>query len=479
MQTHNTAYLQYTPEENRKKIFIGKSTINIILFISLISSMGYWYVLGIQSSTATGIFQILAFSLIGLGLATELLKKITLSLFRKKSLWFGATFVSVLTVMGTLSVIDNKKETGLIQNSDQYKTAQARQNNALDSASSWAWASGYNLEALNNEIITLTAKRERREISYQAYLAQKRSIKEKITAKQNYQSSLNMQTLAGGIMANSENFSTSSNPLLSNIALATGATATILKTLFYLSVTLLLEFGAWFLGGEVEKLERALNWSKKQFLDHEIKKVYGDQASFILGNNSPPALENHTLENNYLIFANGKQKTEKMGVSAEAIINSILEHLKTQNLIEKYAGVELKAINASDKKDRYSYTINRPTLTKKNTAIPNFLKTSKSPLSSPKKGNPPAILSPKQGKEKNLPLNKTKGGSRGKRGKETADTGIEGENSQRYQAIKKAILAGEIEGKYQEVKDFIYGGVGMGSGIATKYRKALKKEKII
>ena len=84
-----------------------------------------------------------------------------------------------------------------------------------------------------------------------------------------------MQTVAGSIMANGSSLSTSSNPMLYNIATATGVTAAVLKTIFYLAVTLLLEFAAWFLGGEVEKINNQLTMSKAQILDAQNMDMFG------------------------------------------------------------------------------------------------------------------------------------------------------------------------------------------------------------
>ena len=275
MQTYTNNYLFHTPAELKKRAFIGQSAINIILLVSLISTMGYWYVLGLEASTATGIWAIIAFSIIGLGLVTEFVKKITLSLFRHKAIWLGATFISVLTIAGTLSIIDSNKETGLIRSSDEYQLAKSRQENALNNATQYAWASGYSLNQLQNELVALTAKRERREIRYQAYLAEKRAINQKIEAKRNYDSELAMQSMAGSIMANGSNLQTSSNPLLYGVATATGAGVSFLKMAFYLAVTLLLEFSAWFLGGEVEKIKNQLTMNRAQLLDIQNMNMFG------------------------------------------------------------------------------------------------------------------------------------------------------------------------------------------------------------
>ena len=363
MHTYDNAYSYMTPKELHTRALLGKSAINIILFISLISTMGYWYVLGLQASTATGFWAVLAFSIIGIGLVTELVKKITLSLFRHKAIWLGATVVSVITIMGTLSIIDNNKELGLIRSSDEYQLAQHRQEDSLNSASSYAWAQGFDLNKLNNDLTAVTAKRERREIGYQAYLAEKRAINEKITAKRNYDSAMNMQTVAGGIMANGANKTTSSNPLLYNVAMATGVGAVVLKTVFYLAVTLLLEFSAWFLGGEVQKISNQLNMTREQLLDLEVKGVFGFSPINMKQTINRPALGSDIdIKNTYTVFLNGHEKATKKAVSAGQIIEQVLAFLEAKNLLADNAGVEIKAVNQNDSKDVQTHVIKSPTL---------------------------------------------------------------------------------------------------------------------
>jgi hypothetical protein len=282
MQAYNNAYSLLTPKELHQRAFIGTFAINTILLVSLISTMGYWYVLGLEASTATGIWAVITFSIIGLGLITEFVKKITLSLFRHKAIWLSATVISVLTIAGTLSIIDSNKETGLIRSSSGYQLAQSRQENALNNATQYAWASAFNLNQLQNDLVALTAKRERRAIRYQAYLTEKRAISEKIAAKRNYDSELAMQTMAGKIIANGSSLQTSSNPLLYGVASATGAGVSFLKLAFYLAVTLLLEFSAWFLGGEVEKIKNQLRFDSKQLLELQNIETFGMAFSEVL-----------------------------------------------------------------------------------------------------------------------------------------------------------------------------------------------------
>jgi len=521
MQLNNSAYSLLTPEELKNRVFIGKSVINLILAVSLISSMGFWYVLGLDASTSTGFLALISFSIIGLGLASEVVKKVTLSLFRNRTIWLSATFVSILTVAGMLSILDNNKELNLLHSSDGYKEAQTQQKTAFDDAKKWAWASDYSLDLLNDKLIEVTAKRERREISYQSYLAEKRVIQDKIRGVKQYQSALNTQALASRLMVNnSSSVTTSTNPLLSNIANQTGAVYSLLKMVFYLFVTVFLEYAAWFLGGEIEKIENYLRSSKKERLEQMNKAIFGATYEEITQPKKEETALLSNLENVYFLLVNGKKKGgEKMAISAQKFIDSLVIHLEKNHLIEKYAGVEFKAVNKADNTDFAIYKVNRPTLKnepQKNepkqvqnqekvepkevqgSQVQEVQNTTKLDTAGEGAGSQVQIYRFKRfnttglqaqevqssGSEKVL---KSSTGSKVsgtesaglKRASLTPDTGTTGETSNRYNAIKRAIKKGEIKPTLRAIKSFKMDGVGVGDKTAQKFRKALIRDGII
>ena len=70
--------------------------------------------------------------------------------------------------------------------------------------------------------------------------------------------------------------------------------------------------------------------------------------------------------------------------------------------------------------------------------------------------------------------------SRGsKRKKVTPDTGIQGATANRYRALKKAVIKGEVRPTKRGIKGFKFGGRGMGDSTAKKYREALINEGVI
>lgn len=277
MQNNHSNFLHSTPSQLRAKFYTGIFIVNLILVVSFAGSIMYWYALSIMgvSDTVTGVWKLVLWTLVAVGAVTELVKKVSLSTFRHKGIWLSATFVSVLTVMGTFSILDANRESTLVKQSDQYKNAQTRQKGALDTASKYGWASGFDLASLESQLQQVVTDRAKRRIKYASYLSQKKALEKKIEAKRAYDSAMSMNSFAGEAMAKGGAGATSSNPLLSNIATLTGVGAEFLKSVFYLLVTLLLEFAAFFFGGKVEEIRNRLTMTRAQLLDLQNMEVFG------------------------------------------------------------------------------------------------------------------------------------------------------------------------------------------------------------
>ena len=277
MQNNHNNYLHNSPAQLRGKLYMGIFIVNLILVVSFAGSIMYWYALSIMgvSDTVAGVWKLVLWTLVAVGAVTEIVKKVSLSTFRHKGIWLSATLVSVLTVMGTFSILDANRESTLVKQSDQYKNAQVRQKGALDTASQYGWAAGFDLASLEAQLQQVVDDRAKRRIKYASYLSQKKALEKKIEAKRAYDSAMSMNSFAGEAMAKGGTGASSSNPLLSNIAALTGVGAEFLKSVFYLLVTLLLEFAAFFFGGKVEELKNRLNMTRAQLLDLQNIEVFG------------------------------------------------------------------------------------------------------------------------------------------------------------------------------------------------------------
>ena len=208
-----------------------------------------------------------------------------------------------------------------------------------------------------------------------------------------------------------------------------------------------------------------------------------------------------------------------MAISAQKFIDSLVIHLEKNHLIEKYAGVEFKAVNKADNTDFAIYKVNRPTLKnepQKNepkqvqnqekvepkevqgSQVQEVQNTTKLDTAGEGAGSQVQIYRFKRfnttglqaqevqssGSEKVL---KSSTGSKVsgtesaglKRASLTPDTGTTGETSNRYNAIKRAIKKGEIKPTLRAIKSFKMDGVGVGDKTAQKFRKALIRDGII
>ena len=144
----------YNIKNARKKILVGELVIYLILAVSLGVSIAYWYdFAGFRNSNIekTGFAFILSFLVVAVGFTTEVVKKVTISMFRHFYIWFFATFVSILTIMGSYSVLDQDKQNRLVTQSDGYKLALGQKKQALTQQAKYAYASSFSIEDLENQ----------------------------------------------------------------------------------------------------------------------------------------------------------------------------------------------------------------------------------------------------------------------------------------------------------------------------------------
>jgi hypothetical protein len=198
-------------KDARQKIMVGNLSVYLILAVSLGASIAYWYILsGAGSSQNTSLFwQTIIWLVVAVGMVAELIKKLTISLFRNKTIWFVSTLVSVLTVMGTYSILDNDKQNQLIKKSDSYQMAKGQKENALKKQSQYAYAKNFSMEAL---------EKKKRVAGNKSHWGTFNQAKKDIEAKRQYDSAVNTLGLSSNNMESSGAVNDSSNPLLSNIA---------------------------------------------------------------------------------------------------------------------------------------------------------------------------------------------------------------------------------------------------------------------
>ena len=284
--------------EMKKRILIGNATVYLILTVSFAATIAYWVILaglGESKDLEAGWYALLVL-IVGVGGVAEIVKKVTLSTYRHGVIWFVATAVSVLTVMGTYAILNSQRQDQITRSSDAYQDGRALKQEGISEASKYAHASGYNLDTLAKEMDDVVCARAAecgggRSISYANYLSKKTVIQQKIDDAKAYQSAMGKVNL-GGTSMNEGAIASSSNPLLDDIAAVTGISATLIKNLFYLAVTILLEFAAFHIGGRVEELKEELTYSEMELLERKNKANFGiTMAEIMSGAEQPKALE--------------------------------------------------------------------------------------------------------------------------------------------------------------------------------------------
>lgn len=469
-----SSFDHFDPQEANKKIILGTLTIYLILLVSLGATLAYWFVLSGagDSPNASFFWQSILWLLVLTGFVAELIKKITLSTFRNGGIWLTATIISIFTVMGTYSILDATRQDTLNKTSDQYQDSRQQKTQALQASQKYAWAKAFDLSVLEKEKADLVIKREQRKITYADYLNQKKSLEEKINAKRAYDASVNSAELANRSMQHA-NGGLNSNPLLSHIATVLNTQEALIKIVFYLLVSLLLEITAYWLGGQVEQERQRKKMTEAELLDMKNKAVFGlsvkelQEALFHRVNQA--LIDRQEAEQEIKRLRQERtHKTEKTPLPAPDIAK------ETQQLRQD-TEVQLKQAQVQPS-EPFTGSANSLLSLAKNEPLDEPKQVQNDPMSEPKqvqlslKNEPKKVHKAKQNKPKQVQQ---------KRQTTTPDTGITGANSQRYQALKKAIQAGQVQPTKRGIKGFKYGGRGMGDATASKYRMALVKEGVI
>jgi hypothetical protein len=259
----------YNIKNARKKILVGDLVVYLILTVSLGVSIAYWYDLagfrGDTAETKTMFWLILSFLVVAVGFTTEVVKKVTISMFRNVHIWLFATLVSILTIMGSYSILDQSKQNKLVTQSDGYKLALNQKKTALAQQSKYAYASNFNIEDLEQQ--KRTAGKKSRWGTFNR-------LKKDIEAKRSYDSAVaTLELSSQDISIGGAN--TSTNPFLDTLAKPMGISGELLKTIFFLLITLLLESSAFWIGGKVEELRNTLELTEAEILDLKLKSMYG------------------------------------------------------------------------------------------------------------------------------------------------------------------------------------------------------------
>ena len=486
----------YNIKNARKKILVGDLVVYLILAVSLGVSIAYWYDLaGFRNSTAekTTFWLILSYLVVAVGFTTEVVKKATISMFRNFHIWLFATLVSVLTIMGSYSILDQSKQNKLVKQSDGYQLALSQKKTALEAQAKYAYASGFNIADL---------EKQKRTAGKKARWGTFNRLKKDISAKRAYDSAVTVLGLSSQSL-NVGGASTSTNPFLDSLAKPLGISGQLLKTIFFLLITLLLESAAFWIGGKVEELRNMLELTEAEILDLKLKSMYGVTMSELnaglFANVLQAQIDQVEAEKQIEII----RKTSRKKLPVGEAITKIKQIQKQSHDTTDQAKQKNEALKKSEGKPEQPP---RPSLDFAPTTAPTITAIFKpAPINIvpkqvqkkrpcfgfgflpsgtrstvPKQVQGTGESVPKQVHPENVPNRTTTGGGTGaKRKKETPDTGTLGANAHRYRAVIKSVKNGGTKPTHRGIKGFKYGGRGMGDDTARIYKKALERDGVI
>ena len=280
--------LYTSPAEMKKKIMVGNFTVWSILLVSLMVSVFYWYQISgltLKNENINVFEEMMLWSAVAIGFLSELVKKVTLSTFRNKTIWIFATIVSILTVMGSFAILDQSRNTALKKGSDTYVTAKGDKADAKKEMAKYAHVANKPLQSLLDDELANNKKggsnpaRRKSGMTYQQYVTNRDRIKRDIQDQKDYESALAMYALAKkdlkGTAGSGGTGDEISNPLFGQIKTVTGFTISAITLVFFLAVTLLLEISAYYIGGEIQEFKNFLNLTEAELLDIQNMSMFG------------------------------------------------------------------------------------------------------------------------------------------------------------------------------------------------------------
>ena len=272
------------PEQMKNTIGIGRVTVGAILIVSLFISIYYWYqIAGVESLRHDlSLFEkMMLYSAVATGVLSELVKKVTLSTFRNMKIWLLATIVSVLTMMGSYAILDQNRSETLKKSSDSYQDSRATRNQAKGELAKYAYLSGTTMEQLQAEqqanIDRAGSNRARKKsgASYQEFKAKQADIAKRMTDLRSYLSAKSMVDNETESMTTGGGGGALSNPLFGKMSEVMGFTISAITLSFFLSVTILLEVSAYWIGGEVEQYKNHLHLTEAELQDLRNVELFG------------------------------------------------------------------------------------------------------------------------------------------------------------------------------------------------------------
>ncbi len=277
------------PQRIQARIKAGNALVWFFALISTAVTLYYWYSLsGLEyKKDASPVEFVILWLSVALGLALELAKLYFIFVGGYKKLWISAVIVSVITVMGSYSILNQDRQNNLTQASDTYQDARSARETARSKASEYAYIANSSMSELKAELETNNKKggsngaRRKSGMSYQSYVQNRTDINKRIQDRRFYDSANSTLQTENKAMQ-TQGIGGSSNPLFNSVSkVFADSSESIAKIeggmliLFFFATTVLAEMFAYFIGEKVRTEKDATFLTSAQMQDMKNKELFG------------------------------------------------------------------------------------------------------------------------------------------------------------------------------------------------------------
>ncbi len=277
------------PHRVQNRIKAGNALVWFFALISTAVTLYYWYSLsGLEyKKDASPVEFIILWLSVALGLALELAKLYFIFVGGYKKLWISAVIVSVITVMGSYSILNQDRQNNLTQASDTYQDARSARETARKEASKYAYVASTSMADLKAELEANNTKggsngaRRASGMSYQSFVQNRTAINKRMADRRSYDSA-NATLISENKNMQTQGIGGSSNPLFNSVGKVFSDSAqTVSKIegailiLFFFATTVLAEIFAYFIGEKVRAEQDATFLTSAQMQDMKNKELFG------------------------------------------------------------------------------------------------------------------------------------------------------------------------------------------------------------
>ncbi len=268
------------------------------LAVSLIVSIFYWYVLsGVAEDDNVSLFHRgMLYCSILIGIVAEYFKALSI-VNSRKVLWIIFTVISVVTCVGSYSIMNQNRQIKLTKSSDEYAKTSENQDKAEAVRLKTAYAKDYTAQnAIADRKENKRAYKHDKNYPYATYKAVEAEIKQKLADKNAYESASAMSGSAK-VELKSGSTGASSNPFLSTVAkyVAKGDDALVIMA-FFLVVTIMIEIGAYFFGKLANEVGLYLTLTNQAITNRANLEHFGYTISPITASNTLGQAQGQTLQ---------------------------------------------------------------------------------------------------------------------------------------------------------------------------------------